>query len=252
MCALIPNIFHFIYFYRDKKPFPLVHFININSAKILNNPEKIFFYSDKIPSGNYWNKISDSVEFVKVDPPNEVFGRKLHHLAHKSDVLRLQILMDKGGIYLDMDVICKKPFTPLLQYEFVMGNQGKWRKMGLCNGVILTNKNSEFLRIWFEEFRNFRSTGHDRYWAEMSVRKPLELSKRYPKLIHIEPYDSFHYPLYYSFDIKRLFEKDIDFPNAFCHHYWDGISFEKYLKNISEREILEKDTTYNRIARRFL
>lgn len=249
---MIPNTYHLIYFYNENDLFPLAHYININSIRILNNPEKIYFYSDKLPEGKYWDKISSFVEFKKVVPPDSVFDRKLYHIAHKSDVLRLQILMEMGGIYLDMDVICKKPFTPLLQFDFVMGKQGKWRRMGLCNGVILANKDSEFLKLWYNEFKNFRSIGDDKHWAEMSVRKPLELAKKHPKLIHIEPYDSFHYPLYYAFDVKKIFEKDLDFPNAYCHHYWDGISYEKYLRNITENEILRINTTYNRIARKFL
>ncbi|MFA7359928.1 MAG: glycosyltransferase [Candidatus Kapaibacterium sp.] len=249
---MIPNIFHLIYFYKGNDVFPLAHYINVNSIRILNNPEKIYFYSDKLPEGKYWDKISPFVEYKKVTPPNSVFDKRLYHVAHKSDVLRLQILIDRGGIYLDMDVICKKSFAPLLSHDLVLGKQGKWRRMGLCNGVIFANKDSEFLKLWYNEFRNFRSKGYDKYWSEMSVRKPLELSKQYPELIHIEPYDSFHYPLYYSFDVKRIFEKDLDFPNAYCHHYWDGISFDKYLRNISPEDIIEKNTTYNRIARRFL
>lgn len=250
---MIPNIFHFIYFYKDNNvELPLPHYLCVNSARVLNNPEKIYFYSNSMPSGKYWDKLSEFVDFVKVDPPEEVFGKKLYHIAHKSDVLRLQLLKDKGGIYLDMDVLCKKPFTPLLKFDFVMGKQGKWRNMGLCNGVILASAKSEFLNLWYDEFKNFRSKGRDKHWAEMSVRKPFELAKKYPDLIHTEPYDSFHYPLYYSFDIKKIFEKNIDFPNAFCHHYWDGASYDKYLKNITEDDIINKDTTYNIIARKYL
>jgi hypothetical protein len=250
---MIPNIFHFIYFYSgNKAELPLPHYLCINSARVLNNPDKIYFYSNTVPSGSYWDKLSEFVEFVKVDPPEEVFGKKLYHIAHKSDVLRLQILKEKGGIYLDMDVLCKKPFTPLLKFDFVMGKQGKWRNMGLCNGVILASNKSDFLKLWYDEFKNFRSKGRDKHWAEMSVRKPLELAKKYPDLIHTEPYDSFHYPLYYSFDTRKIFEKNIDFPNAFCHHYWDGASYDKYLKNLTEDDIVNKNTTYNVIARKYL
>lgn len=231
---------------------PLAHYININSIRILNNPEKIYFYSDKIPEGEYWDKISPFVDFEKVVPPNSVFERKLFHIAHKSDVLRMQILKERGGIYLDMDVICKKSFSPLLTHDFVMGKQGKWRNMGLCNGVILTNKDSEFLKLWYSEFRNFRSTGHDKYWSEMSVRKPLELSQKYPHLLHIEPYNSFHYPLYYPLSLRRLFVQCHDFKHAYCHHLWEGGSWEKYLSKLNIEDIKERDTTYNIIARRYI
>ncbi len=250
---MIPNIFHFIYFYPPEMPeFPLAHFICVNSARVLNKPDAIFFYSDKEPTGHYWDKIQNHVKFIKTTAPEEIFGNKLYHIAHKSDVLRLEILRDSGGIYLDMDTICKKPFAPLLKHDFVLGKQGKWRRMGLCNGVIMSSKNSEFSKIWINEFKHFRSKGHDRYWAEISVQRPLVLSKKYPGLIHVEPYDSFHYPLYYSFDVKRIFEKCIDFKNAYCHHYWDGSSWEKYLKHLDEDTIKTKDTTYNVIARKYL
>ena len=154
---MIPNIFHLIYFYKENVEFPLTHSITVNSVRMLNNPDKIYFYSDRVPEGKYWEKISPYVELVKVKAPEYVFDRKLYHLAHKSDVLRLQILMEQGGIYIDMDVICKKPFTNLLKHDMVLGKQGRWRRMGLCNGVILANKDSEFLRIWYNEFRNFRN-----------------------------------------------------------------------------------------------
>jgi mannosyltransferase OCH1-like enzyme len=249
---MIPNIFHFIYFYGLNKEFPLAHYININAARILNSPDEIIFYSDSEPSGLYWEKIKKYITFQPVNPPQLVFGNKLYHIAHKSDVLRLEILKKSGGIYLDLDVICKKSFKDLMNNDFVMGKQGKYRNMGLCNGVILTDKNSEFLKLWYEEFRNFRSRGKDKYWAEMSVRKPLELSKKHPELIHVEPYNSFHYPLYYSFDLKKLFVKNLDFKNAYCHHYWDGASWDKYLKNLTEDGIRCNDTTYNVIARKYL
>lgn len=249
---MIPNIFHLIYFYKDNTEFPLTHSITINSVRILNNPDKIYFYSDKKPVGKYWDKISNYVELVLVKAPEFVFDRKLHHLAHKSDVLRLSILMEQGGIYIDMDVICKKPFTEFLSYDMVMGKQGRWRKMGLCNGVILANKDSEFLKLWYDEFRNFRSKGHDKFWSEMSVSKPLELSVTYPELIHIEPYNSFHYPLYYPLSLRKLFVKCLDYEQAYCHHLWEGGSWEKYLSKLTEKEIMENDTTYNVIARKYL
>lgn len=250
---MIPNLFHFIYFYKDKNTeFPLAHFITLNSARVLNEPQKIFFYTDKEPKGVYWEKIRKYIDLVILEPPDEVYGNKLYHIAHKSDVLRLRILRNSGGIYMDMDVLSKKSFGPLLKYDFVMGRQGKYRNMGLCNGVILTDKNSDFLNLWYEEFKNFRSKGHDKYWDELSVKKPARLAAKFPQLIHIEPYSSFHYPLYYSFDIKKIFIKCKDYPLAFCHHYWDGVSWNKYLKHLTEDKIMSDDTTYNVIARKYL
>ena len=45
--------------------------------------------------------------------------RPLTHAAHRADVLRLQLLIAQGGIYLDLDMIVLAPFTALLEHEFL-------------------------------------------------------------------------------------------------------------------------------------
>ncbi|MBS1517379.1 MAG: hypothetical protein JSS91_04760 [Bacteroidetes bacterium] len=252
---MIPNIFHFCYGLSEDfggKPYSLVHYLAVRSAREINDPEEIFFYYSYEPEGEWWEKTKEIVTAVKVIPPDEIFGNKLYHVAHKADILRLEKLSETGGIYMDLDTICCKPFTPLLDNKFVMGRQGKFRKMGLCNAVMMSEKNSGFIKIWMNEYKTFRSKGKDKYWAEHSVQIPLKLSKLHPELLHIEPYDSFHYPLYYSFELKKMFEKNLRYPNAFCHHLWEGGSWDKYLKDMTVESILKNDTTYNLLARRFL
>ena len=89
------------------------------------------------------------------------------------------------------------------------------------------------------------------YWDEHSVYVPKFLSKQLPKKLHIENYKSFHYPIWDDKGIKMLFEEDHNMENAYCHHLWESTSW-KYLNNLTEEEIKTKDTTYNKIARRFL
>ena len=51
------------------------------------------------PGGPYFELAKREVELIHVDAPNEVFGRPVELLAHKANVLRLQILLEHGGIY---------------------------------------------------------------------------------------------------------------------------------------------------------
>ncbi|MCX7832779.1 MAG: hypothetical protein N2490_01040 [Ignavibacteria bacterium] len=253
---MIPNIFHFIYFYPDKvreNEFNLTHYLCIKSAHDLNRPAKMYLHTNREPQMSpWWERIKEKLELNIIKPPEKVFDRELRHPAHKSDVARIYILKEIGGIYLDLDIICKKPFSPLMNYKFVMGKEGFIKTNGLCNGVIFSEKNAEFLNLWLEEFRYFRSTGFDKYWAEISVKRSYKLAKKHPDLIHIEPYYSFHYPLYYSRDLKKLFEKNIDYKKAYCHHLWENASKEKYLSKLTPEIIKTVDTTFNVIARKFL
>jgi mannosyltransferase OCH1-like enzyme len=252
---MIPNIFHFCYgFTKDfgGKPFSLVHYLALKSAYEINRPDAVFFYYKFIPEGEWWEKAKKIITLVQIEPPVEVFGNRLYHVAHKSDVWRLSALIEFGGIYMDLDTICVKPFTPLLDNKFVIGKQGRWRRMGLCNAVMMAEKNSEFAKIWLNEYKSFRSLGHDKYWAEHSVSVPFTLSIKYTDLLHIEKYSSFHYPLYYPLSLKKMFKYNFKYEKAYCHHLWENGSWEKYLKNLSVDYIVTKDTTYNLLARRYL
>jgi hypothetical protein len=261
---MIPNKLHFVFGLTENfglKPWKLCHYLAVKSAIDLNNPEKCYLYYKYKPSGEWFEKIEHKLELVKIEPPLSIFNRPLMHIAHQSDIIRLQALIEEGGIYMDVDTISVKPFTDLLRNKCVLGIQGYEDGTidGLCNGVILAEKNSEFLREWLMSYHSHRSTGRDKYWAEHSVYVPAILAKKYPHLIHIEPNTSFHYPLYHSEEplssecgIKLMFENDIEFNNAYCHHLWETTTWEPYLRDLTVEDIISKDTTYNRIARRFL
>ena len=252
---MIPNIIHFCFgFQKDfgEKPFSIFHYISIKSAYKINKPDKIFLYYKYEPTGEWWEKAKEYISTQQIEPPDEIEGNHLLHYAHKSDVFRLLILHERGGIYLDMDTICKKPFGDLLENKFVIGRQGRFMRGNLCNAVMLAEKDSEFIKLWLEEYKSFRSKGFDEYWDEHSVKVPYRLSLKYPDLIHIEEYDRFHYPLYYKHSLKKLFKKNLDFKNAYCHHLWENGSYEKYLKDLNEDYILNVNTTYNKLARKYL
>lgn len=254
---MIPNKLHFVFGLSETfggKPWSLCHYLAVKSAIELNNPEKAYLYYKYKPTGEWFEKIEDKLELVEIDPPTEIFGRPLLHIAHQTGVIRLQVLLEEGGIYMDVDTISVKPFTPLLNNKCVLGIQGHPNGVveGLCDGVILAEPNSEFIQHWLLSYQSHKSKGRDQYWDEHAVKMPHYLSTKYPELLHIESYNSFHYPLYHDAGIKDLFENDLDFQSAYCHHVWETTSWEPYLKNLTSKYIKEHDTTYNRIARKFL
>jgi hypothetical protein len=123
---------------------------------------------------------------------------------------------------------------------------------GLCNAVLLAEKNSEFIRQWMEEYRSFRSKGRDKFWNEHSGKIPLKLADQYPGLATlVSPY-CFHYPLYTPEGMSSMFEKVTVFPEAYLHHLWESFSGDRYLSKLTVDEIINHDTTYNLIARKYL
>ena len=124
---MIPNVFHFIYLTEEPglNPFGLSHYLAIKSVVCVNRPDAIYFHCNYEPEGQWWDMTRPLVTVQRVTPPDLVHGNKVVHLAHKADVIRLEILKEYGGIYLDLDTICVRPLREFYQLSFAMGQQFK-------------------------------------------------------------------------------------------------------------------------------
>ena len=262
---MIPNIIHFIYGLDPSfggKPFMLCHYLAIKSAFEINRPEKIYFVYAYEPQTEWFEKARPYVELVQIVPPKQIFGRSLHHFAHMSDVIRLERLLEYGGIYLDLDTICVRSLAPMLGHRFVMGEEYEmWQESpdvpirpyfkGLCNAVILSESDAPFLRTWYESYREFRSAGKDAFWSEHSVEIPGKIAETSPDTITRLGQTAFFFPSWDEAGINAMFHEDLEFPEAYLHHLWESVAW-KYLERLTPESILTENTTYNRIARRFL
>jgi hypothetical protein len=274
---MIPNILHFVFGMAPDfggKPFSLVHYLSVKSAVELNKPTAAIIHFQYEPQGEWWEKAKPLLTLNKIVAPDSFMSRPFYHVAHKADVVRLQALKETGGIYLDLDTISVKPLTDLLNHSFVIGQELKpkyvpknWRQRlkyklglinkngnastGLCNAVLFSEKNSEFINLWLNEYKTFRSKGRDKYWNEHSVLVPEKLAATHPeKITKLSPY-AFHYPLYDAAGLKSMFEEVKEFPEAYLHHLWESFSWE-YLSKLTAQRIMTENTTYNLIARKYL
>lgn len=257
---MIPNSLHFCFIGGGN--FSIINYLSIKSSIKLNNPIKSTIYIDQEPAGEWWQKIKPLLTVERINTPTSVFDCPLLHPAHQTDVIRLENLIKHGGIYLDVDVICRKPFTNLLNgVNVVMAKEVLQNKtVGLCNAVILAPPNSNFLKRWYQGFdpqkslwRGFRSKGYDEYYSEMSVKYSYFLSSIYAEEIDILGSEAFFYPNYSQKELALFFETyDPSFENSYCHHLWSNAAYDKYLKQVTQESIDKQDTSFSRLAKQFL
>ncbi|EJU03629.1 hypothetical protein DACRYDRAFT_87837 [Dacryopinax primogenitus] len=131
------------------------------------------------PHGPWWNLIEPYVTLSPVEPPGEIFGNPLTHYAHKADVLRMQIMLQFGGVYLDQDTFVLRSFdrAGLFTQSTVLAMEAdpyeeweEWEPGGLCNAIMVSRPEAPFLQRWFSTYRTFNESGHE--WAEHSVAMP--------------------------------------------------------------------------------
>lgn len=121
----IPKIVHFVYGLRDPEPtLDLIHYTAIKAAHDVLKPEKIMFHYHYLPVGDNFERARHMLTLRQVPMVTTVFKRPVSHYAHRADVVRLQVLEEFGGIYLDLDLISLKSVDHLLGKEFVMAQEG--------------------------------------------------------------------------------------------------------------------------------
>ena len=260
--------------------FNIMRYLAIKSAYEVNKPDNIFFYYCYEPHGEWWERAKKYITPIKVEAPKEIFGNPIKSYAHQADVIRLQLLIEEGGIYLDSDTLCLKPLTPLLEDGgFVMGQEGNEAK--LCNAVMLSEKGSEFAKEWLSRYVDF----DDDNWAGHSIELPYRLSKEYPNLIRVMNNKAFTWPLYHSEHLRWFYRNgvsyvpcdysdgvvstmggtlktDEDCSESYVIHLWAGKSVtNEFVKDFPDNpmedwmtvdNIRNIDTPFNKLARRFL
>ena len=82
--------------------------------------------------------------------PQQLGGKKIKMAAHQSDVLRVEILLREGGIYLDWDVLVVNSFDNLLHNNVVLGMEKVVPEYREVMGVaaILSRPGEPFLERW--------------------------------------------------------------------------------------------------------
>jgi len=275
MERIIPNLFHFIFGLKEQtEPFHLCFYLCLESCFQVNHPAAVYFYYHYEPYGEYWELVKKCLELVQVDFVSFVSRYKYgfrnrkckrYGYAHHADFIRLEKLIEKGGIYADIDTIFVNKIPDyLFTKPFVLGREDNVPPPGkrqlspsLCNAFIMSARNAEFAVKWREHMEK----EFDGSWSNHSTFLPQRLSKQYPDLIHIEPKRTFYKHMWKPEGIHTLFKGcDQDTEDVVSMHLWSHLWWSKERKDFSDfhegvlipEYIRTVDTTYNLIARRFL
>ena len=199
---VVPNIVHYVWFGGSRSRFRFDNMVAVLSAYKIIRPEAIYFHCDKPPSGPYWKFVKQipTLQVKHRKPPRNLFGEKTKSPMYEtsdSDIARVQILLEYGGIYLDTDVIVVNPLDDLRQHPCTIGLETATRA---CGGVILGKKKAPFLYLWLNSFLDDYRV---KTWAYNSGIVPGKLARRYPDLVHVVK-KKFHRPNWTRDEIRLI------------------------------------------------
>jgi hypothetical protein len=253
----IPSIVHFVVGQGDRRqtqlryqlstPFEFINYITFLAARRHLRPKKFFVHYFQEPNTFWWNQMKKNPEInailVRTRQVNKIFKKFVDHHSHRGDIIRLEVLIKYGGIYLDTDVLTLRSFDPLLNLSDVIMAHENDNPRTACNAVILAKSNAKFLRRWYDAFQSFDQN----CWGCHSVLLPWKLASIYTDEIKVLPTNTFLRPRWG--ELKNFYESnDYNFASDYASHLWNKIN-NAYLSKLTPDIALNANTTLARMIR---
>jgi hypothetical protein len=233
----IPRVAHFVFGFRPQlEPFHLLHYLAIESCRRVVRPEKIYLTYHYLPYGVFWDLIRPHLTLRRNELVAEVLSARYdggrvpeeYAYAHHADFVRLDALIEHGGIYADIDTIFLRPLPDVLyQKSFVIGREpdvpdeitGALRP-SLCNALLMAAPQSPFARTW----RRRMAAAMNGTWSNHSGFLAQSLSQVFPDQVHVEPVESF-FPVPCSPEgLSALFGAGpVDLARSYSVHFWGHV-----------------------------
>ncbi|KAF4522331.1 hypothetical protein B566_EDAN011332 [Ephemera danica] len=189
---IIPDYAHFVLFDQAGK-LDFTSFLCILAAIKVHRPSVVYLHSDSplyAGSNNhnrYWLALTDASKSLNVSlrtrhlpRPSHVFGQRISSVWHASDVSRIGLLWQYGGVVLDRDQLILKPLHDYRRFELVLGwPEGQF----IGTQLLMAHPRARLLHPWLEGYRQYRPS----MWYYNAAQLPTQtlLSER-PELVHRE------------------------------------------------------------------
>jgi tetratricopeptide (TPR) repeat protein len=240
-----PNVVHFLYF--GGRPFSYVNYLAVRAAYEVQQPDVIYMHCTQEPVDNpNWEAIRPYVKLRPLDDITHFEGKEIPWPQYKSDIARIRILLQEGGIYFDNDMVLVKKIDGLLGRSTVMSYESKTGH-ALSNAFIATPANSPFLKIWLERMAS-RING---VWADHSVVLSAELAHKFPNLVRTLPCATFC-PFYW--DDQSVFHKPVsefNMEETYAIHLWDSLWSDNVLSQVNEEYLRSSGSAFAAIFRKY-
>lgn len=174
------------------------------------------------------------------------------HLAHKADYIRVCVIVQHGGIWLDSDTLVLDNLDSL--FDIIDKNDGFFIKENnnlLWNGIFGSKANTKLMIEWKNQIIKRLSDSKPLHWCEIgnTILEGIKRSYNY--------YDNYHifngldnmYPVNWNYCVNEFLNKDYDNYKNIIRNYQPLVvlvnSVYKNLGNLSEKEILSLNKPLN-------
>ena len=191
-----------LYTYEEIKNLP--DGVNVLDAKQVLGLDKIFTYKD---TGIVLN--------------GKPFG--VGSYAGFSDWFRARLLFEKGGIWVDLDVVCLKPFYTDKDYFFVEQKHPSFDLSVATCFIYSKNKKSLVFKEWLDRINKIviEKGVENIYWGEIGPDMMTDIIISQGLTSYVEDKNTFC-PIDYT-NCHEIWTEDVKLENSFGIHLWNAM-----------------------------
>jgi hypothetical protein len=253
---MIPNVIHMMYFIGPKsRPFNFINYLAVRAAFEIQKPDLFYFYYNEEPVGNeHWENIKEYVTLVKINPPD------IDYPQYQADFVRMEKIIEHGGIYLDTDMILLKNLFPFMDEPCTLGGEGYVdAKIGLnsknikdiasiSNAIMICEPQNKFMKMWYEKMPEAMKSD---IWAYHAVVLPLDLYKQNPNLVDLQTVETF---VPFDFRDDSIFYEvdgaEEELRKSYSMHLWETI-WKDRIQSIDNDYLKNKNTVLAKMLRQY-
>jgi len=250
---------HFVFLGEPGDPgikFTLLDYLVIRAVFIRGQPDAIYLQVNMEPLDTpLWCLIQPMITSLVFERSfTHVFGNPISGRAHLSDVYRLQGLMRRGGVYLDIDALQVGPLDTLMAAPSgsVMGWEIESDKI-FGAGVITARPGSKWLQHWFHSYTTF----DDNKWADHCGPMATKMAFRHSGSVDPVEEEAFYRPYVTHEDMLWEVQLDAtrmyDFSQTISAHYWGTRARGNgWAQRLTPYTIVHENTGLNQLLRPLL
>ena len=243
-----------------------MHYLAIETCRRIPQPETIYLHYHYLPFGVFWDEIRPHLTLNRVELSAEVLAAKYddklvperYRYAHHADFVRLDALVELGGIYADIDTVFVKPIPDSLYNEkFVIGREPDVSdevtgavKPSLCNALLMAEPGSIFVRTW----RTRMGAAINGTWSNHSGFLAQALSEELPDEVRVEPEHSFFAVPSTPDGLSALLEEGaVDLTLGYsihlrAHLWWDADRKDFSARHAGDLSVASLQTSHSPLA----
>lgn len=192
----IPKIVHLVYI--NQRPLKSFNYKCIYSILKHMPDYKIWIHNDIEPESEEWKLLTqnDNIVVKKITRINEFDNMPITCVQYESDIIRMNLLYEHGGIYFDTDIYLVKNVDGLLDgHSLYIARE---TEDNIINCTIISEPNNEFIKIWLQNFATGFRMGnwgwHIRDLPKILLdQHPYYISKYNIKVLNYENFCPIHW-----------------------------------------------------------